>query len=279
MSIRKSAAFLSAVLLIATLANAASRNEMMRITVLDSTTKAMPLNDNGVPKNCDQATFDAYCRSTQTAPLVNTLLVQEGNDPPFRVSCTIESRYSRCQPLPRGATYDARREKRGVTIYYIDDKGKPRKEFYTLAETDKKLSSTEAPRSGSRATTGPANPPASVAVATSNSVPAPPEPAVSAVRSPTVAVQQAQSSAPPGPGWVQVASPEKVRCTFNSTPVGAEISVDGKYVGNTPSQIALPTGAHRVVFSIAGFASWTRDLTVMAGSEISVSPVLQKETR
>jgi PEGA domain len=70
---------------------------------------------------------------------------------------------------------------------------------------------------------------------------------------------------------------EKVKCNFSSTPPGAEITLDGKFVGSTPSEIELPTGAHVVVFSIPGFTQWKRELTVLSGSELTVSASLQKE--
>ena len=58
---------------------------------------------------------------------------------------------------------------------------------------------------------------------------------------------------------------EKVKCNFTSTPAGAEITLDGKYVGSTPSEIELVTGTHVVVFSMPGFTQWKRELTVLLG--------------
>jgi len=124
LSMRRMVALQAGLLLVAMLASAAPQKNTMRIKVLDSETRSSSLDDSGVPNNCEQLTFDAYCRSSRTAPLVNTLLVQEDDKPPFRISCTTESRYSRCTPLPKGATLDARREKHGITVYYEDDKGK-----------------------------------------------------------------------------------------------------------------------------------------------------------
>src|SRR5580704_12421940 len=135
MSIRRVAAVQASLLLAAVLANAASQKDTVRITVLDSVTRASTAdNNNGVPLNCEQLTFDAYCRSTTNVPLISTLLVQQDNEPPFRISCTIDSRYSRCIPLPKGESFDARREKRGMTVYYVDDKGKERRQLYTLVD-------------------------------------------------------------------------------------------------------------------------------------------------
>src|SRR5580700_5115669 len=102
MSIRRSA-LQAGFLVVAMLANAASLKNTLRITVLDSVTRASSINNNnnGVPLNCDQLTFDAYCRSTTNTPLVSNLLVQEGDLPPFWISCTIESKFSRCTPMPK----------------------------------------------------------------------------------------------------------------------------------------------------------------------------------
>jgi PEGA domain len=234
-------------------ANAASRKTTIQITVLDSETRSVSYDNNGVPLNCDQLTFDAYCRSTRTPQVISTLLVQEGNDPPFRVSCTIESKFSRCTPLPKGASFDARREKKGVTIYFVDDKGRAQKQFYSFADKreDKKDDKNEK-----------VAPPATTVAAAAHPVPR--------------ASNADANAASPGPGWVQVINPEKVRCNFSSTPTGAEITVDGQYVGSTPSEISLPAGTHTVGFALPGFAEWKRELIVTSGSAPTISTVLQK---
>ena len=99
-SMRRTATVQAFLLLVAMCANASVTNNI-RITVLDSETRASTPDNNGVPQNCDQLTFDAYCRSTTIVPLVSTLLVREGSRPPFRISCTITSRYSGAQRCPR----------------------------------------------------------------------------------------------------------------------------------------------------------------------------------
>jgi hypothetical protein len=69
---------------------------------------------------------------------------------------------------------------------------------------------------------------------------------------------------------------QKVKCNFSSTPAGAEITVDWRYVGNTPSEIGLSPGTHVVVISTPGFAEWKRELTVAADSAVNVTANLQK---
>jgi len=264
MSMRKMAALLAGLLLVSMFANAASRNKTIRITVLDSETRALSLDNNGVPNNCDQLTFDAYCRSTTNAPLVNTLLVQEGNEPPIRVTCTMGSRNSRCVPLPKGETLDARRGKHGITVYYVDDKGKVRGQFYKLVDTNEK---TGLPTTAVAV----AAQPVPAAAKNSGQAPAVPVPhAAAPVQTSTVSVP-----APP-PAYTQAAAREKVKCNFASTPSGAEITVDWRYVGSTPSEIGLSPGTHVVVISLSGFAEWKRELTVEADSAVNVTANLQK---
>jgi len=250
MNMRKMAVLQAGFLFVAMFANATSRNNPIRIKVLDSETRSVSLGGNDVPKNCDQVNFDAYCNNSKAVILTNTLLVQEGNEPPFHIACTIDSKYSKCTPLQKGESFDARREKHGITVYYQAENGKARKQLYALVDTD-----------------GKAGPPATVA-------------AVATQPAPHAAAPPPNSPAPapaPPAGSVQGVLTEKVRCNFSSTPSGAEITLDGKYVGSTPSAIGLATGTHVVVFSMPGFAQWKRELTVSAGSELTVSAMLQKE--
>jgi hypothetical protein len=217
---------------------AASRSNAMQIKILDSETQSISFEGSSVPRNCDQVNFDAYCNNSKTAIMTNTLLVQQGNDPPYRVSCTIDSRFSKCTPLPKGEIYEARREKRGITIYYIDDKGKARSQLYSIIGDDPKAPiATGANRS--TLSTEPAAPAAGTA-----------------------------SAASPAPATV--------KCNFSSTPQGAEVTLDGHYVGSTPSVVSLGTGNHLVQMTFPGFVNWKRDLTVSSGSELTVNAVLQK---
>lgn len=53
---------------------------------------------------------------------------------------------------------------------------------------------------------------------------------------------------------------------IESTPPGADILVDGDFVGNTPSTIVVVSGSHNITVKKAGFADWTRKLNVNGGS-------------
>ncbi len=265
MSMRRMAVLQAGLLLVARFAYATSRNNAIRIKVLDSETRSVGLGGNDVPNNCDQVNFDAYCNNSKTAMLTNTLLVQEDNEPPFRVACTVDSRYSRCTPLPKGESFDARRGKHGITVYYIDDKGKARSQFYTLVGAS-----------------GKARPPANAAAAAVQPVPPAAasrqsSPAAAPVTQTAAAVQSSPAAAPATQtASAQEVLPKKVMCSFSSIPSGAEITIDWRYVGNTPSEISLSTGTHIVVISAPGFVEWKRELTVVADSVVNVTASLQK---
>jgi hypothetical protein len=50
-----------------------------------------------------------------------------------------------------------------------------------------------------------------------------------------------------------------------STPPGADIEIDGKFVGSTPSSIDLPPGDHEVVVKKNQFMDWDRKVAVTGG--------------
>jgi hypothetical protein len=61
-----------------------------------------------------------------------------------------------------------------------------------------------------------------------------------------------------------------------SDPTGAEIYVDGKFVGQTPSKILLAAGSHRVELRAVGKRNWERELEVTKDSELTLHPVLEQ---
>jgi hypothetical protein len=63
---------------------------------------------------------------------------------------------------------------------------------------------------------------------------------------------------------------------LKSQPPGAEISIDGEFVGDTPSSIRLNPGHHTIVATKVGFKNWQRTLTVSSGGNLSIDIVLEK---
>jgi hypothetical protein len=270
-SMGKTSLLLAGLVLAATFANATSRNSI-QIKVLDSETHSMSLAGGDIPKNCDQVNFDAYCNNSKTTVVTNTLLVQQGNQPSFRVTCTIESRWSRCVPLPKGETFEAKKGKHGITVYYIDDQGKARSQMYTLVDVG---SQANLPATAVAVALPPASPvPAPEGHAAIPGVSPPPvvpnPPPAAAQEVPAEKIEKALEKSP---------EKAKVTCNFTSTPAGAEITLDDKYVGSTPSEIAVHTGDHLVVYSMPGFLPWKRELAVLSGSTLTVNAILQKQAQ
>jgi hypothetical protein len=65
-----------------------------------------------------------------------------------------------------------------------------------------------------------------------------------------------------------VNTPETTRVHFTSSPIHGEIYVDGRFFGNTPSEITLPIGEHIVKITIGG-KEWSRSIQITPG-EITV---------
>jgi len=61
-----------------------------------------------------------------------------------------------------------------------------------------------------------------------------------------------------------------------SNPSGAEILVDGKFTGSTPSTLPLKFGEHKISVTKSGFVLWERTITSVAGSNITLDATLEK---
>ena len=72
-------------------------------------------------------------------------------------------------------------------------------------------------------------------------------------------------------------SPGTAGVMVTSEPAGAEIFVDGKFVGQTPSTVALSTGSHHVLVKANGKKDWERDLEVIKDAQITLHPVLEPQ--
>ena len=62
-----------------------------------------------------------------------------------------------------------------------------------------------------------------------------------------------------------------------STPDGADITVDGKFVGSTPSTLQLPPGDHAVLIEKSGYRQWHRTMSVNSGGIITVDATLEAQ--
>jgi hypothetical protein len=66
------------------------------------------------------------------------------------------------------------------------------------------------------------------------------------------------------------------KLSVGSVPDGADIEVDGSFVGNTPSDIDLAAGDHMISIKKVGFKDWSKNVKVSAGSNIHIHPELEK---
>jgi PEGA domain len=64
---------------------------------------------------------------------------------------------------------------------------------------------------------------------------------------------------------------------FKSAPSGAEIRVDGYFLGKTPMSSQIPLGKHLVSMTKWGYQSWEQELDVASGKSLSVNPTLNKD--
>jgi len=64
---------------------------------------------------------------------------------------------------------------------------------------------------------------------------------------------------------------------IKSTPDGADITVDEKFMGDTPSTLKLAAGDHKIKLEKPGFKTWERTMTVGAGAAATVNATLDKD--
>src|SRR6266478_83301 len=76
------------------------------------------------------------------------------------------------------------------------------------------------------------------------------------------------------------ASPDKaaaVELEVSSTPSGADIEIDGNFVGSTPSTVGVAAGPHQLSLNKAGFKPWERKITVSSG-HIKIAATLESQS-
>jgi len=109
-----------------------------------------------------------------------------------------------------------------------------------------------------------------------------PETAPSSVSTPAPAAAQPAAQAPaqpttqPAPA-VGIPEQESVAIDFASEPSGADIYIDGNFLGNTPSTLRVAAGRHRIELRLSGYRTWSQSMPVDPGSHPRVSKTLEKE--
>jgi PEGA domain len=86
--------------------------------------------------------------------------------------------------------------------------------------------------------------------------------------SPTPQLASATASAPADP-------PAQARLSVTSIPDGADIEIDGSFMGNAPSSLQLQPGDHKVLVSKSGYKPWQRTLKI-SGGDVNIKAELEK---
>ena len=90
----------------------------------------------------------------------------------------------------------------------------------------------------------------------------------------------AAAAAPAAPVAVAPApapEPEELSTVvLKSTPDGADVIVDGKFMGSTPSTVRLTPGDHTIAVEKSGYKAWQRTMTVNPGGIVTVDATLEK---
>jgi PEGA domain len=92
-------------------------------------------------------------------------------------------------------------------------------------------------------------------------------------REKTKATEEPSATAPPPPP----AAPTTGTVNVRSSPFLSEVFVDGDSMGYTPAKIALPPGKHTFRVEKRGYTSWTKEMTITVGSELTLDATLEKK--
>ena len=64
--------------------------------------------------------------------------------------------------------------------------------------------------------------------------------------------------------------------TIKSSPDGADITIDDKFVGTTPSTVQLTVGEHKIVVTKTGFKTWERTMSVSPNGAVNLNVELER---
>jgi len=94
-----------------------------------------------------------------------------------------------------------------------------------------------------------------------------------------IAKFQPNSASPPSTGEASNpnANATTAKLRVESDPSGADIEIDGSFVGNTPSDVQLAEGDHTITVKKAGFQDWERKMKISGGSSVHINAGLEKE--
>ena len=86
----------------------------------------------------------------------------------------------------------------------------------------------------------------------------------------------APTPAPEPPPPPPAPEPPTGLVSISSVPYLAEVFVDGESMGYTPAKLKLAPGKHSFRCEKAGYKPWTKDITITAGSELTLDATLDR---
>jgi len=99
----------------------------------------------------------------------------------------------------------------------------------------------------------------------------------SSIKAAEAAVPVAPAKAiPPEPTLTASAEALHGTVILSATPDNAEVSVDGNFVGNAPVNLKLAPGKHTIEVKAGGYRTFSREITVMADSEVRLTAALEQ---
>lgn len=79
-------------------------------------------------------------------------------------------------------------------------------------------------------------------------------------------------------GNAQATNEQSGVVNVSSDPAGADVLVDGQFVGNCPAALKLSPGKHTLTVKASGYNDWSRDIVVESGSQVQLKASLAKQT-
>jgi hypothetical protein len=104
------------------MASASSKPLPLEVKVLKAesyTFKSPPT----IPHDCNQQDLSAYCYGSKPIGYVQKSL---------QIACTAYNRWSHCTDLPVNSTFEAKMERHGLEIRYLDQSHKMRRQLYEI---------------------------------------------------------------------------------------------------------------------------------------------------
>lgn len=92
----------------------------------------------------------------------------------------------------------------------------------------------------------------------------------------SVTKSQDESPAQSASNGAVPATSAKGAVNVSSSPNGADVMVDGEFVGSCPASLKLSPGKHTIAVKLAGFKDWTREITIQADSDVQLTATLDR---